>query len=204
MRNTFTKIVLAALSLIIPNLPAAIASPTVAPALVDNEPDVDLSVAREVERELQRFRSARVPLRQALDIAERLHAGSRTADISFDGKGDVLVFHVKTVKDQLLWENTIDALSGTVIGDEVASSLSALDDDDQLDVVALNGVRQNLSDAVFIAESSTSGKAISGGLKNEGGKLNFIIVVVADDELKQVVLEPPRAKIRRSPPRGPR
>ena len=46
---------------------------------------------------------------------------------------------------------------------------------------------------MFVAEDNTSGKALSGGLMNEAGKLNFVIVVLFGTKLKQVMLEPPSA-----------
>jgi hypothetical protein len=42
-----------------------------------------------------------------------------------------------------------------------------------------------------LIEKAASGKALGGGLINEDGKLNFVVVVVSDDRLKQVMLEPP-------------
>ena len=150
-----------------------------------------------VERELELFRSVRVPLRQAMETAERLHPGSRTADISFGVKGDLPIFRVKTVKNQRIWENSIHAKSGAVIDGEIVSPLDGLEDDERLNVTTLKSVRQTMADAISIAERSTSGKAISGGLMSDGEKLNFVIVVLSGDELKQVVLEPPGARLRR-------
>ena len=46
---------------------------------------------------------------------------------------------------------------------------------------------------MFVAEDNTSGKALSGGLMNEAGKLIFVIVVLSGTNLKQVMLEPPSA-----------
>jgi hypothetical protein len=41
-----------------------------------------------------------------------------------------------------------------------------------------------------LLEKAASGKALGGGLMHEVGKLNFVVVVVSDDRLKQVMLEP--------------
>jgi hypothetical protein len=49
---------------------------------------------------------------------------------------------------------------------------------------------------VRVAERAASGKAISGGLTRERGKLNFVVIVVSGLDLKQVLLEPPRRKNR--------
>lgn len=71
------------------------------------------------------------------------------------------------------------------------SSMSKLNIEDRFNWIAMPSVRQELADAVFVSADNTSGKAISGGLMNEAGKLIFVIVVLSDTNLKQVMLEPP-------------
>jgi uncharacterized membrane protein YkoI len=151
-----------------------------------------------VSRELEAFRAAQLSLRQAMGIAEKLHIGSRTADISFDGTSGSPIYRVKTVQHNRLWEHTIDAKTGDTIGTETVSHLKDLNPDDRNNVIALRTIRQELSDAVIIAEQVASGKAIGGSLMKDNDKLNFVIVVLSGgSDLKQVVLEPPQA-------RGPR
>jgi len=147
---------------------------------------------RIIERELGLFRSAQISLRRAMEIAEALHSSSRTMDISLDGGTDASVFRVRTAKDSLIWENTIDAQSGTVRGDEITSAVQDLHANDRVDLAAFRSIRQSMSDAVFIAEVSTSGRAIGGSLTHKNGRLNFVIIVLSGDDLKRVVLEPPR------------
>ena len=102
---------------------------------------------------------------------------------------------MKTFQDNRLWEHAIDAKSGDIIGTETVSHVNDLNSDDRNNVMALRTVRQELSDAVAIAEQVASGTAIGGGLMNDKGKLNFIIVVVSGgSDLKQVVLEPPQGR----------
>ena len=50
-----------------------------------------------------------------------------------------------------------------------------------------------------IAEKAASGKAISGAMVKEGDQLNFLVVVLSDDHLKEVFLEPPRAAAKDRP-----
>lgn len=148
-----------------------------------------------VNREIEAFRGAQISLRQAMGIAEKLHAGSRTADISFEGASGSPVYRVKTVQHNRLWEHAIDAKTGDTIGAETVSHLNDLNLDDRDNVIALRTVRQELSDAVIIAEQVASGRAMGGGLMKDNGKLNFVIVVVSGgSDLKQVVLEPPQAR----------
>jgi uncharacterized membrane protein YkoI len=146
-----------------------------------------------LKREIELFRAAEVSLRQALKIADGLHVGSRIVDIGFEGGSGSPVYRVTTFQEDRIWEDAIDAKTGQVVGNTIVSSMSELDLEDRLNLIALQSVRQELSDAVLVAEGNTSGKAISGGLLNEAGKLNFVILVLAGNNLKQVILEPPNA-----------
>ena len=66
-------------------------------------------------------------------------------------------------------------------------------------IVALRLVGQELSDAVAIAEKAAAGKAISGGLMKEQDKVNFVVVVLSNDRIKEVFLEPPCAPSKTQP-----
>ena len=150
------------------------------------------------QRFLAAFRAAHVPLVEAIAIAERLHAGSRTAAISFD-TSDNPSYRVRTVKNKEIWENVVDVQTGRVVGPETAWSLNELEMEERVNINALRLVKQELSDAVAIAEKAAAGKAISGGLVKEGDQLNFVVVVLSDDDMKEVFLEPPRATSKRQP-----
>jgi uncharacterized membrane protein YkoI len=138
------------------------------------------------------FRAAPLSLMQAIAIAEGLHTGSRTAAISFD-TSDNPFYRVRTVKDKEIWENVVDVHTGRTAGPETLWSLNDLEIEERDNINALRSVKQELSDAVAIAEKAAAGKAISGGLVKEGDQLNFVVVVLSDDRLKEVFLEPPRA-----------
>ena len=154
-------------------------------AAVDND-------TADVRRLLAQFRAAELPLSRAMTIAEALHKGSRTARVSFEGSAGYRVRRVRTVMNDVVWDNTIDATTGRAIGDETVSSLNQLGDQDRSNIKALRSVKQELSDAVAVAEKAASGKAIGGGLMVDSSKLTFVVVVVSEDQLKQVMLEPPR------------
>ena len=98
-----------------------------------------------------------------------------------------------TVKDKEIWENVVDVHTGRTAGPETARSLNELEMEERDNINALRSVKQELSDAVAIAEKAAAGKAISGGLVKEGDQLNFVVVVLSDDHVKEVFLEPPRA-----------
>ena len=160
-------------------------------------------IHHETNRELDQhfhaaFHDARLSLVEAIAIAERLHAGSRTAAISFD-TSDNPSYRVRTVKNKEIWENVIDVRTGRIAGPETAWSLNGLEMEERDNINALRLVKQELSDAVAIAEKAATGKAISGGLVKEGDRLNFVVVVLSDNHVKEVFLEPPRATSKRRP-----
>ncbi|MGY8704805.1 PepSY domain-containing protein [Bradyrhizobium sp. 18BD] len=160
-----------------------------------DETDGSAEVDRQaVSREIERFRGSSISISQAMAIAEARHAGATTADVSFDGGSGVPVYRVKTLHNDRIWRHTINATTGELVGGEAALPLSELDLEDRSNLAALGAIRHRLADAVHVAERAASGKAISGGLVREGGRLNFAIVVISGDDLKEVILEPPGAK----------
>jgi uncharacterized membrane protein YkoI len=182
-------------------LPAPIyanASSTGESASLRNEAgDSAASDQQAVSRELALFRASAVSLSQAMAIAEALHAGATTADVSFDGTSDSPAYRVKTLHNDRIWQHAIDATTGKVVGGEAALPLKEVDAEDRSNLVALKTIRHRLADAVRVAEHAASGKAISGGLIRERGRLSFAIVVMSGNDLKEVILEPPGAARRR-------
>jgi uncharacterized membrane protein YkoI len=153
-----------------------------------SQPDAE---DKAIRRALEQFRTTQVPLSQAMAIAEHLHRGSKTADIMFEVSGSP-AYRVRTVKNERVWENVIDANTGKITEKEVASSLKELDREDLANIIALQWIKQELSDAVQIAEKAALGNALAGGLIKQDGKLNFVIVIASGDRLKEVMLEPPK------------
>lgn len=198
MRMPCWKQLLAALlvAVILPAPVYAIASSTSEPASLGNE-DGAVADQRAVARELELFRGATVSMSQAMAIAEALHAGSTTADVSFDGAPDSPVYRVKTLHHDRVWHHAIDATTGRIVGGEAALPLKQLDAEDRSNLAALKSLRHRLADAVLVAEAAASGKAISGGLVRQRSRLNFAIMVISGDDLKEVILEPPGVARRR-------
>jgi len=174
------------------------ASSTDESASLHNEAEESVASGQQaVNRELELFRGSAISLSQAMAIAEALHAGATTADISFDGASGSPVYRVKTVHHDRIRHHAIDATTGKIVGGEAALPLKELDAEDRGNLVALKTIRHRLADAIRVAEHAASGKAISGGLSREGGRLNFAIVVMSGSELKEVSLGPPGATDRR-------
>lgn len=148
----------------------------------------------------QHFRSAlhtaQVSLVQAIGIAERLHAGSRTSAVLFDTSHKPS-YRVQTVRGKEIWENVIDVHTGRIGERETAWSLNELQLEERDDINAFKFIRQELSAAIAIAEKAAAGKAISGRLVKEADQLNFLVVVLSDNAVKEVFLKPPRATSKR-------
>jgi len=174
--------------------PAQAIVTTGTPTALHSDTDGDAEADRQaVSREIERFRGSPISISQAMAIAESRHAGATTADVSFDGASGVPVYRVKTLHNDRIWRHTINAATGELVGGEAALPLAELDHDDRSNLAALGAIRHRLADAVRVAEQAASGKAISGGLVRERGRLNFAIVVISGDDLKEVILEPPGA-----------
>ncbi|GLH81708.1 peptidase [Bradyrhizobium sp. SSBR45G] len=167
------------------------AAATDIPAAAEPRASNDPALSQEViDRELDKFRRTEVSLHQALRIAEKIHPGSKTADISFEGGLDVPVYKVRTLQSGQIWESDIDGTTAQVRNSVLFSTLDGLSENDRNSLSALSAIALKMSDAIRIAERSAAGRAISGGLINKDGKLAFIIVVVSGKDLKQVTLEP--------------
>jgi len=175
--------------------PARAIVTTSTPTALHSDTDSDAEADRQaVSREIERFRGSPISISQAMAIAESRHVGATTADVSFDGASGVPVYRVKTLHNDRIWRHTINAATGEFVGGEAALPLAELDLDDRSNLAALGAIKHRLADAVHVAERAASGKAISGGLVRERGRLNFAIVVISGDNLKEVILEPPGAR----------
>jgi hypothetical protein len=173
-------------------------SSTGEPAALGNEAEESAAAEQQaLNRELELFRGAPISLSQAMAIAEALHTGATTADVSFDGASGTPVYRVKTLHRDRIRQHAIDATTGEIVGGEAALPLAELDAEDRSNLAALKTIRQRLADAVRIAEVAASGKAISGGLIRQRSRLNFAIMVMSGSDLKEVILEPPGAARRR-------
>jgi uncharacterized membrane protein YkoI len=192
------SIAAALVAVLLPAPVYAVASQASEPASLRNQAEESAASDQQaVSRELELFRGSAISLSQAMAIAEALHAGATTADVSFDGAPDSPVYRVKTLHRDRVWHHAIDAATGKIIGGEAALPLKQLDAEDRSNLAALKTIRHRLADAVRVAEQAAAGKAISGGLIRERSRLNFAIVVMSGSDLKEVILEPPGAARRR-------
>ncbi|NEW89753.1 hypothetical protein DU475_21140 [Rhodopseudomonas sp. WA056] len=150
-------------------------------------------------QKLDLVRSAPVSLGRALAIAETSHPGTKSLRIETDLAAQGLIYRVRTGRDGQVWESVVSAESGTIVSDRSVPIRVDADDDERFELVALQSVGPGMSDAVMVAERSTRGRAVLGELQVEKGRLKFVVVVLAGDDLKEVVLEPPGARLRNPP-----
>jgi uncharacterized membrane protein YkoI len=147
-------------------------------------------------------RKTQVSLRDAIAVAEKRHVGSRTVQICFDGSA-FPCYRVRTARDDEIWENSVDAKTGRIRGVERVLSFQKLDSEDRTNIKAIKHITRGMSEAVLVAESIVPGMAVGGCLIDDSVTLNFVVLVISGDRLKQVMLRVNRhAAASRRPMRG--
>jgi len=96
---------------------------------------------------------------------------------------------VRTARDAEIWENNVDAKTGRIRGVERVLSFQKLNSEDRTSIKALRHVTQKMSEAVLVAERIVPGTAVGSCLVDDSVTLNFIVLLVTGDRLKQVMLE---------------
>ena len=141
-------------------------------------------------QEIKVFANAQISVRDAIEIAEKRATGAKAVDVSFDGQADRLAYRVKAYRHDQIWEGTVDATTGKIVGEEIVMPASTLSAKDRIELAGLRAARIDLSDVVPIAEEYGDGKAVSAGLEEANGRLVFLVVLVADGSLKQISVDP--------------
>lgn len=141
-------------------------------------------------QEIKAFANARISIRDAMEIAEKRTPGAKAVDASFDGQSDRLAYRVKTYRNDEVWQGTVDAATGKILGEEVVTPVSTLDAKDKNELAGFRTAGIDLLDIVPIAEKYGNGKAVSAGLGEEDGRLIFLAVLVCDGTLKQISVDP--------------
>jgi uncharacterized membrane protein YkoI len=171
--------------------------PTLALARASSEPVTPTSAQQFSEaemaaifQEIKVFANAKISVRDAIEIAEKRATGAKAVDVSFDGQADRLAYRVKAYRHDEVWEGTVDATTGKIVGEEIVTPVSTLSAKDRIELAGFRAARIDLSDVVPIAEEYGDGKAVSAGLEEENGRLVFLVVLVADGTLKQISVDP--------------
>lgn len=154
------------------------------------------SEAAAISQEIKAFGNVRVSARRAIAIAERRGAGAKVVDLSFDGTTGRLVYRVKVLLNEELWEGKVDAATGVLVDDGSTTSAFKLGEEDKAALAAFAAAALDLSEAVAIAEKYGSGKAVSAGLQFDGAKLALLVVIVSKGSLKEISVEPGEGRSR--------
>jgi hypothetical protein len=107
-------------------LPVVSISPISALAREPPKPDVT-----EINKEIEAFARVRLSLRGVIAIVERRGSDAKVVDISSDGQSDQLAYRIKIYQHNEIFDRSIDALTGTTIGDEFATPVFGLDPNDR-------------------------------------------------------------------------
>ena len=170
---------------------AALCAATPALAQGASEPDV-----APTEKVLKAFEKTKVSLAEAIEIAAKQHKDAKVVDVSFDGEADQLAYKVTTYQDNKVWEGSVDALTGEVIGKGTTTPVSKLEEEDQLELAGLLKASIDLAAATALAEEKASGKAISAALEANSGLVVYEVVIVKDGATTKVVIDPKSGKFR--------
>jgi uncharacterized membrane protein YkoI len=89
-----------------------------------------------------------------------------------------------------VWEGTVDAWTGQIIGDGTTTPVSKLDDEDKLELAGLQKASIDLATATALAEEKGSGKAISAGPEESNGRIVYEVTIVSRGATTKFVVDP--------------
>jgi uncharacterized membrane protein YkoI len=128
-------------------------------------------------------------LKDAIAIAEKHSNGGRIVEASYQGqRRSGPRYGFVAYQNDKIWDGEIDANSGQVVVWELEEA--ELDEDDDVEVRGAGNASVNLRQAVEIAEHSTGGAAITGGMEEEDGQILWEIVVVTEGKAHKVYVDP--------------
>ena len=142
------------------------------------------------EKEIKSFEAAKVSLAEAIKIAAKQHKDAKVVDVSFDSQAGQLAYKVKTYQDNKVWEGAVDAWTGQILGEGTTTPVSKLDEEDQLELAALQKASIDLSAATALAEQRGSGKAIAAGLEESNGRVVYEVTIVNNGATTKFVIDP--------------
>jgi uncharacterized membrane protein YkoI len=133
-------------------------------------------------------------MRDAVAAAER-QPGGEAVDIGFaidQGQG---IYRVKTYQNGTVWEGTLDASTGKMIGSGTSMAETQLDPEDRAEIAGLKAAKTNLSSAIESAERQAGGKAIDAGLEQRNDAIVYEIKVVKDNSIVSMTVDPASGKV---------
>src|ERR1700738_3714157 len=148
------------------------------------------------EKEIKSFEAAKVSLAEAIKIAAKHHRDAKVVDVSFDSQAGQLSYKVKTYQDNHVWEGAVDAWTGQVIGEGTTTPVSKLDEEDQLELAGSLKASIDLSTATALAEEKGSGKAISAGIEETGGRVVYEVTILNKGATTKFVVDPKTGRLK--------
>jgi uncharacterized membrane protein YkoI len=142
------------------------------------------------DKEIKAFATVKVSLAEAIKIAANRHKDAKVVDVSFDSQSGQPAYKVETYQDNNVWEGTVDASTGQIIGEGTTTPVSKIDEEDQLELAGLQKATIDLSTATALAEERGSGKAISAGLEESNGRIVYEVMVVNNGAATRFVIDP--------------
>ena len=181
----------ALLSAVLLSAAPALAAPKVTVAAAEQE----IKTEHASQAELKAFSQVKTPIATAITAAKKYTDGAVVIDVSFDAGNGTPVFKVKTYQNSSVWEGTVDAVSGQVVGIGKTTKESDLDQEDKAELAGLPHATVTLAQAVDIAEKRDAGKAISVGLEETKGKIVFEVMIVKDGSVRKISIDPKTGEI---------
>ena len=143
------------------------------------------------------FERAKLSVREALGQAERR---GTVIDIAFAVEHGRPVYHVKTYQNSTVWEGTLDASTGTLLGSGKSTPESQLDREDQAELAGLKDAKVKLDAAIESAERQIGGRAITAGLEERDGKIIYELKIVNPASVLPVTISPGTGELKLGAP----
>jgi uncharacterized membrane protein YkoI len=157
-----------------------------------DRPDQSATVA---PGEAAAVESARLSVADIIAAAEKLQAGARVLDVSFEPKDGQPAYAVRTYANGKVWDGLLDGTSGAAIDHGTVMDESALDAEDKAELAALRGAKITLRQALASAENATGGRALNAGLEQVRGRAVWEILIQSATKSQQIHIDPITGKI---------
>jgi uncharacterized membrane protein YkoI len=161
-------------------------------------PDIEVPAGQISASQLKEFEQARVPVGDAITAVERQSRG-KAVDIAFALDHGKRVYRVKTYQDGAVWEGTLDATTGALIGQGKTTNEARLDPEDQAEIAGLKSARTSLTEAVANVQRQLGGKAFDAGLEQKGGNVLYEIKLVKNGSVLGATVDPASGQVSPDP-----
>jgi len=145
--------------------------------------------------DLKAAQAAKLSVIDAIAIAEKHSNGGNVLEVSFKVQGGRPAYSLRTYQKSEVWEGSIDANSGAILGPGDTTPESDLDDEDKAELAGLRTASTTLSQAVTTAEEHAKGKAVSGGLEETKSGVVWEVIIAAKGAAWTVVIDPRTGRV---------